>query len=200
MIAIIDYGMGNIHSVTKATQLAGARDLRVTDKPQDILNANKVILPGVGAFSDAMQGLRERGLVSPILESIKKGKYFLGICLGMQLLFYQSQEADSVQGLSVLGGGVKRFTIKGFKVPHIGWNQLDFKSSKLLNSITPGANVYFCHSYYVEPEDKDIIVATTDYGIKFSSAINKDNIFGVQFHPEKSQNTGLSILKNFVEL
>ena len=199
MIAILDYGMGNIHSVSKAIALSGAR-VKVTDKQQDVISADKVVLPGVGAFSDAMQGLKDRGLIEPILDSINKGKYFLGICLGMQLLFKQSQEAERIRGLCVFEGLVKRFDLEGLKVPHIGWNQLRFSNCKLLKGISSGANVYFCHSYYVEPADKDVVAATTDYGIDFCSVVEQENVFGVQFHPEKSQSIGLKILKNFVEL
>jgi len=200
VIAVVDYGMGNIHSVAKATQLAGARVL-VTDKPEEVLVADKVILPGVGAFCDGVEGLKQRNLTGAILESIKKEKYFLGICLGMQLLFEQSEESKDARGLGILNGKVKKFSIKGFKVPHIGWNQINpALNCKLLENIPQGANVYFCHSYYVEPKEKSIIAATTDYGEKFASVINQDNIFGVQFHPEKSQSVGLKILKNFVEL
>jgi glutamine amidotransferase len=198
--------------------LAGAQVL-VTDKTGEVLAADKVILPGVGAFRDGVKGLKQRNLTGAILESIKKGKYFLGICLGMQLLFEQSEESKDTRGLGILNGKVKKFSIKGFKVPHIGWNQINpfrntedlireikisngvnFKNCKLLENIPWGANVYFCHSYYVEPEEKSIVVAITDYGEKFASVINQDNIFGMQFHPEKSQSVGLKILKNFVEL
>ncbi|MBU1871820.1 MAG: imidazole glycerol phosphate synthase subunit HisH [Candidatus Omnitrophica bacterium] len=199
MIAIVDYGMGNIHSVTKAVGLKGAQT-RVTDKPEDILAADKVILPGVGAFSDAMRGLESKGLGQAILESIKKGKFFLGICLGMQLLFRQSEESKDARGLGVFSGTVRKFDKKGLKVPHIGWNQLHFKNCRLLEGIEQGSNVYFCHSYYVQPQAEDIIAAKTEYGITFASVINKDNIFAVQFHPEKSQKTGLKILENFVGL
>ncbi|MFH1339388.1 MAG: imidazole glycerol phosphate synthase subunit HisH [Candidatus Omnitrophota bacterium] len=205
MIAVIDYGMGNIHSVAKATQLAGARVL-VTDKPEKILAADKVVLPGVGAFCDGVEGLKERNLTQAVLDSIKKGKCFLGICLGMQLLFEQSEESGDARGLGVLRGTVKKFNIKGFKVPHIGWNQIDCASTPkhpcrgLLKDIPSGTNVYFCHSYYAQPQDESIVAATSDYGIDFAAVINRDNVFGVQFHPEKSLSTGLKILKNFVEL
>lgn len=205
MIAVIDYGMGNIHSVAKAAQLAGARVL-VTDKPKKVLAADKVVLPGVGAFCDGVEGLKERNLIPALLDSIKKGKCFLGICLGMQLLFEQSEESGDARGLGVLGGTVKKFNIKGFKVPHIGWNQINYASTPerpcagLLKDVPSGANVYFCHSYYVQPQDESIVAATSDYGIDFAAVINRDNVFGVQFHPEKSLSTGLKILKNFVEL
>ncbi len=202
MIAIIDYGMGNIHSVQKALQLMGAKTL-VTNKPEDIKSCDKAVLPGVGEFDDAMLELGKQDLVTALTSFLKEGKIFLGICLGMQLLFETSQEAKVSRGLGFLKGAVKKFENKDdLKVPHMGWNQLKktANSCPLLKGVTDNAYVYFCHSYYPQPQDKQVIAATTDYGIDFTSILWQDNMFGVQFHPEKSQETGLKMLKNFVEL
>ena len=202
MIAIVDYGMGNIHSVRKAIESMGARTL-VAFGPSDIEACDKVVLPGVGAFDDAMEELEKKGLAAALAGHIKARKIFLGICLGMQLLFEGSQEAKIKKGLSFLKGSVKKFETAGrLKVPHMGWNQLkiDTKECPLLKGIAEDSYVYFCHSYYAEPADKSITAAATDYGIDFTSVLWKDNIYGVQFHPEKSQEAGLKILKNFVNL
>lgn len=202
MIAIIDYGMGNIHSVQKALQLYGARTL-VTNKPESLRGCTKIVLPGVGAFDDAMQELKNSGLAVALKEEIKNKKPFLGICLGMQLLFGESQEAKSQRGLGILRGKVEKFSEKlKLKIPHMGWNELKFRAAAcpLLKDIPENSFVYFCHSYYAEPADKGVIAATTGYGIDFASVVWRDNLFGVQFHPEKSQEAGLKILKNFVEL
>ncbi len=209
MIAIIDYGMGNIHSVQKALQNCGAETI-VTNQPEKIASCAKAVLPGVGAFDDAMGELEKQGLIPAIRRHLKENKPFLGICLGMQLLFEQSTEEKKARGLAVFKGAVRKFPAqKQLKVPHMGWNQLKVTrlqghkvTSKcaLLAGISDGAYVYFCHSYYPEPEDKDIVAATTDYGLNFASLISKGNIFGAQFHPEKSQGVGLQILSNFVKL
>ncbi len=209
MIAIIDYGMGNIHSVNKALQLFGAKTI-ITNNPRDIQSAEKAVLPGVGAFDDAMLELEKQGLTKPIKEYTKSKKPLLGICLGMQLLFEESQEASKTKGLGILKGKVRRFQGgKGLKVPHMGWNQLKMGTRRrvqgtgqcpLLKNIPDNSNVYFCHSYYPYPKDKNIIAATTDYGLEFSSVVWQDNIYGVQFHPEKSQKTGLRMIENFVNL
>lgn len=202
MIAIIDYSMGNIHSVQKALESLGAK-VAVTNNPNEIKKSNKVVLPGVGAFDDAMIELKKQDLIFALKEHIKNKKPFLGICLGMQLLFEASEEANKERGLGILKGIAKRFENKiGLKVPHIGWNQLKKLSVEcpLLKNIPENPYVYFCHSYYPEPKDKNIIAATTDYGIDFASVVWQDNIYGVQFHPEKSQGVGLKILKSFVNL
>lgn len=202
MIAIIDYGMGNIHSVQKALESMGAPTL-VTNKPADIQACDKAVLPGVGAFDDAMLELEKQDLIPAIDRHVKAKKPFLGICLGMQLLFTESQEARKQKGLGLLQGSVKLFAErKGFKVPHMGWNQLEIKSKDcpLLQGINDNSFVYFCHSYYPDPRDKGIIAVTTDYGIEFTSVLWQDNIYGAQFHPEKSQETGLKMLNNFVNL
>jgi len=209
MIAIIDYGMGNIHSVNKALQLFGAKT-KITNNPKDISSCDKAVLPGVGAFDDAMLELKKQGLIPALEELVRNKKPLLGICLGMQLFFEESQEAKETKGLGILKGKVVRFKEeKGLKVPHMGWNQLKRAQGSgvrsqgdcpLLKDVSDGAYVYFCHSYYPEPKDKNVIAATTDYGMDFASFVWKENVFGVQFHPEKSQNVGLKILKNFVEL
>ena len=202
MIAIVDYSMGNIHSVQKALGLFGAKTL-ITNKPEDISGSDKIVLPGVGAFDDASLELEKQGLVPVLKEAIKKGKPFLGICLGMQLLFEKSEEAKKNKGLGVFKGSVKQFQqSKSLKVPHMGWNQLKVISGAcpLLKGIPSGAFVYFCHSYYPDCKNKSNIAATTEYGGNFASVVWQKNVFGVQFHPEKSQETGLRILKNFVEL
>jgi len=199
MIAIIDYGMGNLRSVQKAFEKVGAEAL-ITQNPADIQNAQKVVLPGVGAMQPAMQKLTSLGMVPVIKSVIAAGKPFLGICLGLQLLFTKSDEGGAVSGLGVLPGSVKLLT--QLKVPHMGWNQLAFakKRCALFSRIPDAANVYFCHSYCVQPDDAAIIAATTDYGMPFVSAVWSRNVFGVQFHPEKSQSVGLEMLKNFKEV
>lgn len=202
MIAIIDYGMGNIHSVNKALQLFGARTI-ITNKSEEILGSEKVVLPGVGAFDDAMLELKKQNLIPVINEGIKNKKPFLGICLGMQLLFESSEEAKKAKGLGIFKGIVKRFGDKqGLKVPHIGWNQIKKLSNEcpLLKDIDDKSHVYFCHSYYPMPKQKKDIVSTCDYGLEFASIVWQDNVYGVQFHPEKSQKVGLKMLENFVNL
>lgn len=202
MIAIIDYGMGNIHSVQKALECMGAKTV-VTNNPGNIKACEKAVLPGVGAFDDAMLELKKQGLISAINKHIESKKVFLGICLGMQLLFEESQEANKMKGLGILKGGVRKFkAAKSLKVPHMGWNQLRIANQPcpLFKNVPHNSYVYFCHSYYPQPENKRAVAATCDYGGEFTCAIWQDNIYGVQFHPEKSQGVGLKMLKNFVEL
>ncbi|MDO8662829.1 MAG: imidazole glycerol phosphate synthase subunit HisH [Candidatus Omnitrophota bacterium] len=208
MIAIIDYGMGNIHSVKKALELYGAKT-KVSSNPQEISACQKIVLPGVGAFGDAMRELEKQGLVSLIREEVKNKKPFLGICLGMQLLFEKSEEAKNCKGLGIIKGDVKRFSDLNLKVPHMGWNQIKQRTEdrrlktercSLLKGMADNAFVYFCHSYYPEPENKNVVAATTEYGIDFASVVWQDNLYGVQFHPEKSQGVGLKMLENFVNL
>ncbi len=201
MIAIIDYGMGNIHSVKKAFESLGA-ETAVVSKPKDLKNCQKIVLPGVGAFSDAMAELKKHDMLSAIKEQIDSKKAFLGICLGMQLLFEQSQEAGETKGLMVLEGKVKKFPRKdGLKVPHMGWNQLKVNPEcPLLKGIADYSYVYFCHSYYPEPKNKEDIAATCEYGVDFCALTWRDNIYGTQFHPEKSQAVGIKMLKNFIQL
>lgn len=202
MITIIDYGMGNIHSVQKALQLYNAEAV-VTNKPDYIRAAEKLVLPGVGAFDDAIAELNRQGLIPLITEHIKKNKAFLGICLGMQLLFEESEEAKVSKGLGILKGKVKRFPkAKGLKVPHMGWNQLNniSRDCPLLKDIPDNSYVYFCHSYYPDPLDNAVVASRTEYGGDFASVVWKDNVFGAQFHPEKSQEAGLKMVENFVKL
>lgn len=206
MIAIIDYGMGNLRSVQKSFEKIGAEAV-VTSDPLVILEADKVVLPGVGAFRDCMRNLEQAGFVEPLLKVIASGRPFLGICVGMQLLFTDSVEFGLYSGLDVIPGHVLRFpdnmSISGERlpVPQMGWNQLSFKNRPVaFEGVEDGSNVYFVHSYYVRPDDDAVVATTTDYGIEFCSSIWKDNIIATQFHPEKSQEIGLRILKNFAEL
>jgi glutamine amidotransferase len=206
MIAIIDYGMGNLRSVQKGFEKIGAEAV-VTADPQVVLQADKVVLPGVGAFRDCMHNLEQAGFVEPILRVIAEGRPFLGICVGMQLLFTDSVEFGLYKGLNVIPGHVLRFpddmtfAAEALKVPQMGWNQLHFKRRPpAFEGIADGSNVYFVHSYYVQPDNDDVIATTTDYGFEFCSSVWKDNIVATQFHPEKSQDVGLRILKNFAEL
>ena len=215
MIAIIDYDMGNLRSVQKGFERIGHNSI-ITRNPKDISNASHVVLPGVGAFKDCMDNLRNYGLVEPILNVIKSGKPFLGICLGLQLLFSEGEEFGRHKGLDVIKGKVVRFPselrtqnlspasspFKDFgsklKIPHMGWNDIKIeRRPPALSDIQDGSYVYFVHSYYVVPEDKAVAATKTNYGIDFVSSIWKDNIFACQFHPEKSQKIGLKILKNF---
>lgn len=206
MIAIIDYGMGNLRSVQKGFEKVGCEAV-VTADPKVVLAAEKVVLPGVGAFADCMRNLEEGGFVDPLLKVIREGRPFLGICLGLQLLFTESEEFGIHRGLDVIPGRVVRFPEamteggEALKVPHMGWNQLSFSQRPpVFDGIDEGTNVYFVHSYYVVPEDPTVVATTTRYGIDFCSAIWKDNVVATQFHPEKSQELGLRILKNFGEM
>jgi glutamine amidotransferase len=209
MIAIIDYGMGNLRSVQKGFERVG-RDAVVTRDPKTILNSSRVVLPGVGAFPDCMRNLEEFGLIDAVYQSIESGKPFLGICLGLQLLFTESEEFGISKGLDIIKGRVVRFKgpqfesrnpgIETLKVPHMGWNSISIKRrAPVLQDVPDNSHVYFVHSFHVVPDDKNVISTTTSYGIEFVSSIWKDNIFASQFHPEKSQALGLSILKNFGE-
>jgi len=201
MIAIINYGAGNLHSVNKAIEFVGGT-AQVSDDPQVILGAEKVILPGVGAFKDGMNGLEQRGLTEVAKQVAQSGVPFLGICLGMQLFFEESEEQGLHQGLGLLPGCVLEFTDPGIKVPQIGWNQLQIADTDfpLLKGIPAGAYVYFNHGYYCQPAESEHVMASTDYGSSFTSVVSKGNVHGVQFHPEKSQKVGLQILRNFVEM
>lgn len=212
MIAVVDYGMGNLRSVHKALEKVGL-EAKVTSAPQEVLDASAVVLPGVGAFRDCMRNLDRRGLIAPILSSIQSGKPFLGICLGLQVLFSASEEFGTCEGLGVFKGRVVRFPedmpdpeAKSaddpfLKVPHMGWNRIIKRGEPgPLKDVPAGSYFYFVHSYHVVPEDGSIIATTTDYGLEFVSAIAKDNLFASQFHPEKSQRVGLKLLKNFGEM
>lgn len=201
MIAIVDYGMGNLRSVQKGFEKVGHQAV-VTSDPAVLASASKVVLPGVGAFEDAMTELRSRGLISPVLSAIDSGKPFLGICLGLQLLFDVGYENGRHEGLGVLRGEVVRFELPPeYSVPHMGWNQLAIRRRPpILEGLAEGTYVYFVHSYYVVPEDSGVIATETDYGKPFCSMVWRDNVCATQFHPEKSQAEGLRILKNFAEL
>lgn len=201
MIAVIDYDAGNIMSVIKALESLGETPILTRDR-EEILNAEKVILPGVGAFGDAMEKLYHYNLVDTIYEAIKSGKPFLGVCLGLQLLFESSDEAPGVKGLGILPGTIRRIPIGEYtKIPHMGWNSLDFpQNGKLFKGVDEGAYVYFVHSYYLDAADKKDVVANTVYNTTINAAVERDNVFACQFHPEKSGTVGLQILKNFIEL
>jgi glutamine amidotransferase len=201
MIAIIDYGMGNLRSVQKGFEKVG-QQAAITNDPAVIRAAAKVVLPGVGAFPDAMQELRRRELIEPIRAAIDGGKPFLGICLGLQLLFDVGWEGGRHEGLGVLPGEVVRFEVPPeYKVPHMGWNQLAIRRrAPLLEGLEDGTHVYFVHSYYVAPRDREVIATETSYPQPFTSMIWRDNLFATQFHPEKSQADGLRMLRNFAEL
>jgi imidazole glycerol-phosphate synthase subunit HisH len=201
MIAVIDYGMGNIHSVRKALESAGA-EVVVTNKAADINKCDKVVLPGVGAFGDAVRELDDTGLAGALRQVVQEKKIFLGICLGLQLLYDSSEESPDAKGLGILKGAVRKFKPgPDLKVPHMGWNQLRKRAEcPLLKNVPADANVYFCHSYYVEPVERETAAGVTQYSDDFASLIWKDSVYGVQFHPEKSQKTGLQIIRNFVNL
>lgn len=201
MIAMIDYDAGNIKSVEKALQKLGA-DVVITKNPQDILNADKVILPGVGAFGDAMNNLKKYGLDTVIHQVVEKGTPFLGICLGLQLLFERSDESPGAVGLGILKGEILRIPeAEGLKIPHMGWNSLHLQNDgKLFKGLKENDYVYFVHSYYLKAEEEEIVKATTNYSVNIHASVEKDNVFACQFHPEKSSDVGLQILKNFVEL
>ena len=209
-IIMIDYGASNIRSAQKAFEHIGA-DVQLTDDPEVVRRASKLVLPGVGAFGSGMAGLHHHNLPEAIQESVRLGVPFLGICVGLQLMFTEGHEMGVHQGLDLLPGKVVKFpdsltvknsqsTINHLKVPHMGWNQLEPAwENPLLDDIQAGDYTYFVHSYYCDPEDATAVLAWTDYGFPFASVVAKDNIYGLQFHPEKSQNVGLTILKNFVE-
>ena len=201
MIAILDYDAGNIKSVEKAFKILGedsvlTRDFSVIEK------ADRVVLPGVGSFADAMNHLKKYELDKAIMDFVKSGKPFLGICLGLQLLFNSSEESKGVDGLGILEGEILRIPSEdGLKIPHIGWNSLEYPNTgRLFDGIDEGSFVYFVHSYYLKARDEAIVKATTEYGVSIHASIEKDNIFACQFHPEKSSTVGLKILKNFANI
>ncbi|MCL6471773.1 MAG: imidazole glycerol phosphate synthase subunit HisH [Firmicutes bacterium] len=199
MIAIIDYGMGNLRSVEKAFEKLGF-EVAISSDPGFISRADGVILPGVGAFADCMANLLSAGMERAVRDSIASGKPFLGICLGLQLLFRQSEEDGLHDGLAIFDGRVRRLP-EGQKIPHMGWNQVRYtKRAPIFEGVPEGSNFYFVHSYYVDPDDKGIIATTTDYGLEFTSSVWSENIFAVQFHPEKSGEVGLKVLANFGRL
>ncbi|HEV3025300.1 MAG TPA: imidazole glycerol phosphate synthase subunit HisH [Pirellulales bacterium] len=201
MIAIVDYGMGNLRSVQKGFEKVG-HSATISDDPAVIARADKVVLPGVGAFPDAIGELRRRQMAGPVVAAIEAKKPFLGICLGLQLLFEVGWEGGRHEGLGVLAGEVVRFEVPPeYKVPHMGWNQLAIlKPAPLLEGLADGTHVYFVHSYYVVPSDRSVIAAEASYPEPFTAMIWRDNLYATQFHPEKSQADGLRMLKNFAEL
>ncbi len=202
MLAVIDYGAGNLRSVLHALNHLGVESIRVVRDARDLQGATKIILPGVGAFGAGMQKLHEQGLVQPIRDAVYIGTPILGICLGMQFLFERSDEMGDHEGFGLLAGYVTRFSPKiRLKIPHMGWNQLyQQKPSALMNQVTDDSYTYFVHSYYCVPANPADIISIVDYGIRFTAVVQHDHIYGVQFHPEKSQRTGLQILTNFLEL
>lgn len=201
MIAIIDYDAGNVRSVEKALLLLG-QEVRITDDAKEIMRADRAILPGVGAFGDAMGNLKRRGLDTVIRDVAAEGTPFLGICLGLQLLFERSDEAPGVDGLGILPGEILRIpAADGLKIPHMGWNSLHLEhDGRLFQGIEEQSYVYFVHSYYLKAREEDIVKASTEYGVHIHASVEKGNVFACQFHPEKSSEVGLQILKNFVSI
>jgi glutamine amidotransferase len=206
MIVIVDYGMGNLKSVANASVFLGTK-VKVSDSKNVIKKAKKIIFPGVGNFAQAIKELKKRGILNVLKEKIKDGTPFLGICLGMQLLLEGSEEAPGTKGLGVIKGKVKKFKSKNLVVPHMGWNQIKIKNqkpkiknNKLFKGVKDDSFFYFAHSYYCQPKNKEVILSTTDYGVEFASSLYKDNIWAVQFHPEKSQKLGLKVFNNFLTL
>lgn len=202
MLAVVDYGAGNLRSVLHALNHLGAESIHIVQESRDLRAAEKIILPGVGAFGAGMEKLREKGLIQPIKDAVFAGVPYLGICLGMQFLFERSDEMGVHEGLNILPGHVTRFSdTPGLKVPHMGWNQLrQCRSSSLVKGLGDESFAYFVHSYYCVPTNPDDVVAIVDYGFPFTAVVQRDNIYGVQFHPEKSQRTGLRILSNFLKV
>ena len=200
MIALIDYGISNLRSVQKAFQHLDTQ-VTLVDTPEQLAQAERLILPGVGAFPAGIKGLQERGLIDPLKQAARDGKPLIGICLGMQLLFESSDEMGETEGLDLLPGHVTRMASSGLKIPHMGWNQLDMVSQHpLVYDLVSGSYAYFVHSYAVYPDDQGIVLATTDYGGPFASIVGHGNVCGLQFHPEKSQAVGLKLLRNFLNL
>ena len=198
MIVLIDYGVGNLYSVSKAVASVGG-DVKISSSADDIKRAEKIILPGVGAFGDCMKNLTATGLIPTILQEISNGKKILGICVGLQILFAGSEESPCVDGLKIFDGQVRKIRADGLKIPHMGWNAVKFGDSKLFAGLSDNPYFYFVHSYHAAPIDKNIISATTVYGEVVIAAVEHENIFATQFHPEKSGDVGLRVLKNFVD-
>ncbi len=202
MLAVIDYGAGNLRSVLHALHHLGVQDIQIVREPKELRDADRIILPGVGAFGAGMQKLREQALVQPICDAVAAGVPYLGICLGMQFLFEWSDEMGNHEGLGILPGSVTRFPHSpDLKVPHMGWNHLQVrKPSPLLDGLDAESYAYFVHSYYCVPQQESDVMMTVDYGIPFTAGVQHDQVYGVQFHPEKSQRTGLQILSNFMRI
>ena len=207
MIAVIDYGVGNLYSVEKALKFVGG-EVKVTSSAADLKDADKLVLPGVGAFGDCMKNLKATGLIPTILEQVLIHKPLLGICVGLQILFEKSEESPNVKGLGIFKGEIKKIRAGNLKIPHMGWNSIEigrkdnlikFGASKLLKGLEGKNYFYFVHSYHAAPSNADIVTATADYGEKVTAAVELGNIFATQFHPEKSGDVGLKVLKNFVE-
>lgn len=199
-LTMIDYGASNLRSAYKAFEMVGA-DVHVTSDPEEILQAERLTLPGVGAFGSGMAALRERGVDTAVQTAVKQGKPLLGICVGMQFLFDEGDEMGIHQGLGLISGKVTRFPEGDYKVPHIGWNQIHFNEEHpLLVNVPPQSYAYFVHSYHCIPEQSKDTVASTPYGQNFSAIVGRGNVYGIQFHPEKSQTTGLQILRNYLEM
>lgn len=199
-IAVIDSGVANLRSVSNALQHLGA-NFWIAESPADLAKADKIILPGVGAFEAGMRQVRAKGFIAPLHDYAAKGTPILGICLGMQLLFERSEEMGDHEGIGLLPGTVLRFPVNGPKVPHIGWNQLEHDgSSPLLEGVPAGGYAYFVHSYYVATPQRNLVIASTCYGIDFPAVVGRGNVFGAQFHPEKSHHSGLTLLKNFMAM
>ena len=208
MIVVVDYGMGNLKSVKNSALFLGKK-VKVSDSPTVIKKAKKIVFPGVGHFGRAVKELKKRKLFDLLKKRIAEGVPFLGICLGMQLLLEKSQEAPSVKGLGIIKGEVKKFAGKNLIIPHMGWNRIEIRDEgrrmkeereKLFRGIKDGSYFYFAHSYYCKPRESKIILAATFYGSKFASSLHKDNVWGVQFHPEKSQKLGLKVFDNFLKI
>lgn len=199
MLALIDYGVGNLYSVAKALAYVGG-DVKITSAAADIERADKLILPGVGAFGDCMKNLVATGLVPTIKREISAGKKILGICVGLQILFAGSEESPNIDGLKIFGGCVKKIRADGLKIPHMGWNSVKFGESKLFTGLSGAPCFYFVHSYHAVPDDRNFIAATTNYGEEVTAALEMGNIFATQFHPEKSGDVGLRVLKNFLDV
>lgn len=207
MIAVIDYGVGNLYSVEKALKFVGG-EVKVTSSAADLKDADKLVLPGVGAFGDCMKNLKATGLIPTILEQVLMNKPLLGICVGLQILFESSEESPNVKGLGVFKGEIKKIRAGGLKIPHMGWNSIEigrknnlinFGASKLFAGLEGKNYFYFVHSYHAAPSNEDIVTATTNYGESVTAAVELGNIFATQFHPEKSGDVGLKVLKNFIE-
>ena len=200
MIAIIDYGAGNLHSVKNALDFLGAESI-ITPNSEEILACDKIILPGVGAFGDAMDCLAKTGLDQTVKKAVELNKPLLGICLGLQLMFEESEEAPGKKGLGIFKGKIVKIPDHGLKIPHMGWNSLALtKDSKLLKDLGEEPYVYFVHSYYLTTPEEDIVSAYTEYGERLDVAVERDNVFAAQFHPEKSGDVGMKILKNFINI
>ena len=198
MLAVIDYGVGNLFSVEKAFAYLNI-DVKVTSSEDDLKSAEQIVLPGVGAFGDCMKNLHATGLIPTIKEEISNGKKFLGICVGLQILFESSEESPNVDGLKIFRGSVRKINADNLKIPHMGWNSIDTRDEKIFRGLK-NPYVYFVHSYHAQPEDRSVVVATSEYGEEITAAVKRDNVTAVQFHPEKSGDVGQQILKNWIEV